>query len=153
MSELVLDDKDREIVNTLQGGFEIVERPFREAAARLDIEEDDLIERVQRLVDGRALSRFGPMYNAEKLGGDVTLCALAVPEERFNEIAERVNAHREVAHNYARTHDLMGWVAVAGRPVATARFNFATAEFRNRRYWVISTKATVFCSVDLAQPG
>ena len=113
MSELVLDDKDREIVNTLQGGFEIVERPFREAAARLDIEEDDLIERVQRLVDGRALSRFGPMYNAEKLGGDVTLCALAVPEQRFDEIAERVNAHREVAHNYARTHELNMWFVLA----------------------------------------
>lgn len=113
MSEVILDDTDRAIVNALQGGFEIVERPFREAAGRLDLGEDDLIERLQRLVDDRALSRFGPMYNAEKLGGGVTLCAMAVPDERFEEVADLVNANREVAHNYARSHELNMWFVLA----------------------------------------
>ena len=113
MSEIVLDDTDRAIVNGLQGGFEIVERPFREAAGKLDIAEDDLIARVQRLVDGRALSRFGPMYNAERLGGGVTLCAMAVPDERFEEVTDLVNGHREVAHNYARSHELNMWFVLA----------------------------------------
>ena len=55
------------------------------------------------------LSRFGPMYHAERLGGGLTLAALAVPPERFDEVAALVNAHPEVAHNYERDHALNMW--------------------------------------------
>ena len=41
--------------------------------------EIELIARLERLVGERVLSRFGPMYDAEKMGGAVTLCAMAVP--------------------------------------------------------------------------
>ena len=53
------------------------------------------------------------MYNAEKLGGAVTLCAIAVPEDRFEEVTAIVNAHQEVAHNYARSHKLNMWFVLA----------------------------------------
>jgi len=108
-----LDATDRAIVNALQGGFPVSERPYAEAASRLGIAEDDLIARLGRLVDSGALSRFGPMYNAERLGGAVTLAAMSVPEERFEEVAAVVNAHTEVAHNYRREHELNMWFVVA----------------------------------------
>jgi DNA-binding Lrp family transcriptional regulator len=50
------------------------------------------------------LSRFGPLVNAEAIGGTATLVAMHAPPERFDEVAELVNAHREVAHNYEREH-------------------------------------------------
>ena len=59
------------------------------------------------------MSRFGPMFNAERLGGAVTLCAMSVPEQRFDDVTEQVNAHREVAHNYARNHELNMWFVIA----------------------------------------
>lgn len=108
-----IDATDRMIINGLQGGFEIVERPYKEAGAWLGLEEEDLIARLKTLVASRALSRFGPMYNAERLGGAVSLCAIAVPQERFDSVAEQINSHREVAHNYARDHALNMWFVLA----------------------------------------
>ncbi|MEE8499599.1 MAG: Lrp/AsnC family transcriptional regulator, partial [Kiloniellales bacterium] len=90
-----MDAVDRRIVNDLQGGFTIAERPFAEAAAKLDLTEDVLIARLGRLLAAGHLSRFGPLYNAERLGGAVTLAAMAVPEAEFDRVAEAVNAHPE----------------------------------------------------------
>jgi len=59
------------------------------------------------------LSRFGPMYHAEQMGGALTLAALKVPADRFDEVAEIVNAFPEVAHNYARNHLLNMWFVLA----------------------------------------
>jgi DNA-binding Lrp family transcriptional regulator len=108
-----MDAVDRRIVNGLQGGFPIAERPFAEAAAKLDLTEDELIERLGRLLAEGRLSRFGPLYNAERLGGAVTLAAMAVPEPEFDKVAEAVNAHPEVAHNYARDHTLNMWFVIS----------------------------------------
>jgi DNA-binding Lrp family transcriptional regulator len=108
-----LDPVDRAIVNGLQGGFPVSECPFAEAAERLGISEADLIGRVEALVDRGVLSRFGPMINAERLGGDVILAAMAVPDGEFERVAELVNAHPEVAHNYARDHRLNMWFVLS----------------------------------------
>lgn len=113
MAKPELDATDARIVNELQGGFPVSRTPFADAAASLGIEEQDLIARISRMCDTGALSRFGPLINAERLGGAVTLAALAVPEGRFDEVAETVNGFREVAHNYAREHRLNMWFVVA----------------------------------------
>lgn len=108
-----LDDIDRRIINSLQGGFPICSAPYAAAARDIGIDEADLLLRLQRLVSDGLLSRFGPMYHAEKLGGALTLAAIAVPDERFEEVAAQVNAHPEVAHNYAREHNLNMWFVLA----------------------------------------
>lgn len=113
MTEPHLDTTDRAIINDLQGGFPISDEPFAEAAAGLGISEDELIGRLKRLQDDGLMSRFGPMYHAERLGGDVTLAALAVPAERYDEVTELVNRHKEVAHNYARDHHYNMWFVIA----------------------------------------
>ena len=113
MSPLDLDMTDRAIINALQGGFGLSDEPYRDAAEALGIDEETLIARIEGLLEAGVLSRFGPMYNAEALGGAVTLAAMAVPPERFDAVAARVNAHREVAHNYARDHDLNMWFVIA----------------------------------------
>ena len=53
------------------------------------------------------------MYDADRLGGGTCLAAMAVPEDRFETVAAQVNAHPEVAHNYARSHALNMWFVVA----------------------------------------
>jgi DNA-binding Lrp family transcriptional regulator len=108
-----MDSLDRRIINSLHGGFPVSERPYRDAAGELGIEEIELIERLSSLLDSCVLSRFGPLYDAEKLGGGVTLAAMAVPRERFDEVAAIVNAFPEVAHNYERNHHLNMWFVVA----------------------------------------
>lgn len=108
-----LDDTDRAIINGLQGGFPISDRPYAEAAERLGLDEQELIDRIGDLLQEGYLSRFGPMYHAERLGGGLTLAAMAVPEDDFRRVAELVNAHPEVAHNYARQHELNMWFVLA----------------------------------------
>jgi DNA-binding Lrp family transcriptional regulator len=108
-----MDETDRRIVNGLQGGFPVSERPFAEAATRLGLSEDELIARLAAMLAQGTLSRFGPLYDAERLGGAVTLAALAVPPSRFDEVAAIVNGFPEVAHNYARDHELNMWFVVA----------------------------------------
>ena len=108
-----MDSVDRHIINTLQGGFPVCEHPYAEAAATLGLDETALISRIQKLQDDGFLSRFGPMYHAERLGGGLTLAAMAVAEAEFEHIAEIVNAFPEVAHNYKREHDLNMWFVLA----------------------------------------
>lgn len=108
-----MDAIDRNIINALQGGFPVCERPYAEAAAGLGLREEELIRRLGRLLADGALTRFGPMYHAERLGGALTLAAMKVPEHDFDRIAALVNAHPEVAHNYERQHEFNMWFVLA----------------------------------------
>jgi siroheme decarboxylase len=108
-----MDAVNRRIINAFQGGFPIAERPYAEAAMRVGIEEDELIERIEEMLEAGTLTRFGPLYNAEAMGGALTLAALAVPVERYDEVAEIVNGFPEVAHNYERAHALNMWFVIA----------------------------------------
>jgi len=109
----LVDNMDRAIINRLQDGFPISAQPFAEVAAELGIGEDELIARVQHLLDERVLTRFGPMYHAERLGGALSLAAMKVPQQDFEHVAELVNALPEVAHNYEREHSLNMWFVLA----------------------------------------
>ncbi len=104
-----MDAVDRRIVNALQDGFPVCERPFLVAATKLGLAEDDLIARIGALLADGTLTRFGPLFDAEKLGGAFTLAAMHVPAGEFDQVAAHVNALPEVAHNYARDHDLNMW--------------------------------------------
>ena len=59
------------------------------------------------------LTRFGPLYDAVKLGGAFVLAAIAVPESDYDRITAIVNAFPEVAHNYRREHALNMWFVLA----------------------------------------
>lgn len=109
----LLDPTGRAIVNGLQGGFPLTSRPFRDAGHELGLSEDELIHGVGDLVEAGALSRFGPLWNVERMGGDVCLAAMAVPADRFEDVAELVNSHPEVAHNYERTNALNMWFVIS----------------------------------------
>lgn len=108
-----MDKLDRQIVNQLQGGFPICEHPFLMVANYLNINEQELLSRLEKLLENGILSRFAPLYHAEKLGGGLTLAALAVPEQDFERITTIVNSFPEVAHNYAREHELNMWFVIA----------------------------------------
>jgi DNA-binding Lrp family transcriptional regulator len=108
-----MDDIDRAIINTLQIGFPIGDAPYQQVAETLNITATELLARLKSLLDNGTLTRFGPLYNAEQLGGALTLAAVKVPEERFDAITAIINAFPEVAHNYARNHELNMWFVLA----------------------------------------
>lgn len=113
MAERALDRVDRAILNRLQGGFPVCERPYLEAARELGLEEDALIARLQRLLEDGVLSRFGPMFQIERAGGAFVLAAMQVPEHDLERVIGIVNALPEVAHNYLREHRFNLWFVLA----------------------------------------
>jgi DNA-binding Lrp family transcriptional regulator len=108
-----MDEIDRLIINTLQAGFPICDSPYQLIALQLGLTEQTLIERLQALLDNGTLTRFGPLYHAELMGGALTLASVKAPPERLVEITDIINALPEVAHNYARNHALNMWFVIA----------------------------------------
>ena len=104
-----MDATDRALINRLHGGFPVCDRPFAAVGAEMGLDESEVIERIAALRESGTLTRFGPLFDATALGGAFTLCAMTVPRERFEEVAEIVDARIEVAHNYEREHALNMW--------------------------------------------
>jgi len=107
------DALDRAIINTLQGGFPICDEPYHVVAVQLGTTAEELMHRLDVMLENGTLSRFGPMYHAERLGGGLTLAAMQVPPKDFERVAKVVNAFPEVAHNYEREHALNMWFVLA----------------------------------------
>ena len=105
--------RERELLKRLLRGIPVEPRPFAAIARALGMEEAEVAARIRTWLAEGLLTRFGPMFDIERLGGAVTLCAMEVPEERFEEVADLVNARPEVAHNYAREHRFNMWFVIA----------------------------------------
>ena len=108
-----LDDSDRRLIDRLQDGLPIVDEPFAAVGAELGLDEAEVLTRLRALLDRGVLTRFGPLFDAERLGGGLTLAALGAPDDEFERLAGLVNRHPEVAHNYQRGHALNMWFVVA----------------------------------------
>lgn len=108
-----MDALDKHIINQLQYGFPLCAEPYRVAAEALGCSESELLARLDAMLESGLLSRFGPMYHAEKLGGELSLAAMQVAEQDFERVAEQVNSFDQVAHNYQRNHALNMWFVLA----------------------------------------
>jgi siroheme decarboxylase len=108
-----MDELDRSIINTFQGGLRICERPYLEAAQKIGVSEEVFLARLTLLLERGTLTRIGPLFQIERMGGAFTLAALRAPEESYERIAASVNALPEVAHNYQRDNALNMWFVVA----------------------------------------
>jgi len=112
---------DLRLMAHLHGGFPLVDEPFAAVGAELGLSEAEVLQRLQRLLSEGWLTRFGPLFQIERAGGQFVLAALAAPAERFEALAAQVNAHPEVAHNYRREHpQLTMWFVVAAPSPAQA---------------------------------
>ena len=116
----MLTPDDARLINHLHGGFPLVDRPFAAVAEQLGWSEERVIERLHQLLAQGVLTRFGPLFQIERAGGQFVLAAIAVPEERFDAVNLVVNSFPEVAHNYRRTHALNMWFVVAAESPALA---------------------------------
>ena len=108
-----LDSTDAALVDALQSGIPIADNPYGSIAESLSITPEEVVSRIARMLERGVLTRFGPMFNADRMGGAFTLAALSAPPADFDRVARQVNAHTEVAHNYARDHAWNMWFVIA----------------------------------------
>ena len=108
-----MDDIDKKLLNLLQNGLPLCERPFRELARQLDLGEEEVLSRVRAMKDENIIRRIGGVFDGSALGFVSTLCALSVPEEKIEDAAEAINRYAGVTHNYLRDHAYNVWFTAA----------------------------------------
>ncbi len=104
-----MDQIDKILLNEIQSGFPIISRPFLALGKRLDLSEEEVIERVNRLKEEGVIRRIGGNFNSRKLNFTSTLCAAKVPEEKIEEFVDVVNSYAGVTHNYLRKNTYNIW--------------------------------------------
>jgi DNA-binding Lrp family transcriptional regulator len=110
------------LIDYLHGGFPLSERPYAEVGAALGMDEAAVIASLHSLLERGYLTRFGPLFQIERAGGQFVLAALQAPQDRFEEVTALVNALPEVAHNYRREQALNRWFVIgAESPHAAAQ--------------------------------
>ena len=107
-----MDHIDAQILNHLQHGISLTDYPFHDMARELGISEAMLLERIKALRNDGLIRRLGGVFDSQKMGMKSTLCAMEVPEEKISEVAEHINAYREVTHNYLRNDQYNMWFTV-----------------------------------------
>ena len=115
-SAIPLDETDRKLLNLMQGSFDLVRRPFAHVAGLAGIEEAEVMQRVQRLLDGRIIREITPIFDTRALGYSSMLVAAKVDPEHPHRAAKFINTHPGVTHNYLRNHDFNLWFTLATEP-------------------------------------
>ncbi len=105
----ILDATDKEILRAVQSHLPLDPRPFHELGRRLGLEEDEVIRRLRRLKQSGVIRRIGGNFDSSSLGFASTLCAAKVPEDKFEQFVQAVNAYPGVTHNYRREHEYNVW--------------------------------------------
>jgi DNA-binding Lrp family transcriptional regulator len=111
-----LDDIDKRLLNLMQGQFPIARRPYQHVAAQAGIAEQELLNRVQHLLDERIIRQVTPIYDTRALGYSSMLVAAKVDPENPWRAANVINEHPGVSHNYLRNHEFNIWFTIATEP-------------------------------------
>jgi siroheme decarboxylase len=111
-----LDDLDRKLLNLMQGSFPLARRPYAAVAAAAEVDEDEVLGRVQRLIDERIIRQVTPIFDTRVLGYKSMLVAAKVDSEHPHRAAKIINSHPGVSHNYLRNHDFNLWFTIATEP-------------------------------------
>ncbi|MGN0058872.1 MAG: hypothetical protein ACI362_00105 [Coriobacteriales bacterium] len=111
-----MDAKVKEtVLGTIQSGFPIAPDPYGALAEQLGFARDEVEEALLDLREEGLVRRIGASFDSKRLGYSSTLCALAVPPERADEVAKIINAYPGVTHNYLRENRYNIWFTLITR--------------------------------------
>jgi siroheme decarboxylase len=111
-----LDEADKRLLNLMQGSFPLAPRPFEHVAALAGLAEEEVLQRVERLLDKRIIREITPIFDTRALGYKSMLVAAKVDPEYPHRAAKIINGHPGVTHNYLRNHDFNLWFTIAVEP-------------------------------------
>ena len=112
----MLTPLEKQLLNNYQQGMPLVAEPYAEIARELNtqgfaVTEHEVISCLASLQDRGMISRVGAVVKPHRVGSS-TLAAMAVPEERINEVAQLISSFEQVNHNYQREHRFNLWFVV-----------------------------------------
>ncbi|BFH73328.1 Lrp/AsnC family transcriptional regulator [Sulfurisphaera javensis] len=99
-----LSDIDKRLVMELEYHFPFSERPFNEIAERLEIKEEEVINKTKELLGNEIIKRVGMYVNFRAKGMEGALIATEIPIENLEKYRKLTLAIKELTHNYIRNH-------------------------------------------------
>ena len=97
----------------VQEDFPLAPHPFRLIAGRCGCTEDEAIRALRRLSARGLVREITALLDGRRLGYRSTLAALRVPGSKVDRVAERINRHPGVSHNYLRDHRYNLWFTLS----------------------------------------
>lgn len=110
------DELDKQLLNEIQWRFPLVDRPFLELSKQHNVSEDDIIERIKMLKGIGLIRQINAIFDTRRLGYKSTLVAFSVQTDKLEQVANEVNLHPGVSHNYERNHEYNMWFTLAVPP-------------------------------------
>ena len=111
-----LDSLDKEILNEIQWSFPLVAEPYKELANRFSISADEMKKRISNLKSIGVLRQLSAIFDTRKLGYKSSLVAMSIEPDKLDHVANQINRHPGVSHNYERNHEYNLWFTLATPP-------------------------------------
>ena len=111
-----IDSLDKQLLNEIQWQFPLVDRPFLEISKRYDVSEEEVLERIRILKRIGLIRQINAIFDTRRLGYKSTLVAFSVLKDKLEQVANEVNSHPGVSHNYERNHEYNMWFTLAVPP-------------------------------------
>jgi len=109
-----LSPVDHRILEELQRGIPVCERPWEAIGEKVGLPETELLGRVRGLREQRgAIRRIGAIFDGRTLGYHSALVAVSVPGARVAGAAAAIGTHPGVSHNYERDAEFNLWYTIA----------------------------------------
>jgi DNA-binding Lrp family transcriptional regulator len=105
---------EKRLLNLLQTGLPIAERPYIQVGRMLGVDEATALRRTRGLVKKGAIRRMGASINWRAIGKASTLVTASVPENKLQKVISVVNKFEGVSHNYLREHRYNLWFTLRG---------------------------------------
>lgn len=113
-----IDKVDKQLLNEIQWVFPLTDRPYLEISKRYNISEKDVMQRTSHLKEIGLIRQINAIFDTRRLGYKSALVAFMVKPNKLNYVAEQVNKHPGVSHNYERNHEFNMWFTLAVPPYA-----------------------------------
>lgn len=111
-----LDSIDRKLLNEIQWVFPLANRPYLEIANRHGLSEQDAINRIAQMKQAGLVRQINAIFDTRRLGYKSALVAFSVRPDKLLAVADAVNEHPGVSHNYERNHEYNMWFTLAVPP-------------------------------------
>ena len=111
-----IDLFDKQLLNDIQWVFPLVDRPYLEISKRHNMSEDEVMRRIAYMKDMGLIRQINAIFDTRRLGYKSALVAFAVMPDKLDSVANEVNKHPGVSHNYERNHDFNMWFTLAVPP-------------------------------------
>jgi siroheme decarboxylase len=113
---LRIDTLDKNLLNEIQWVFPLTERPFLEISKHYNVPEDEIIQRIMYMKGLGLIRQINAIFDTRRLGYKSALIAFAVKPDKLDYVANEVNKHPGVSHNYERNHEFNMWFTLAVPP-------------------------------------